>query len=408
MKGLRDLKKHSFLYSIVITTLLGSMIQADELAEILSAEKQDIFRYKESYNSLQSDKLQKSWIQPIRLNYTKNYTTQFASSTIDTDNYSIVINQPIFKSGGIFYSILYADALEGANATDITLAKREMIGTAVNILFNFKKIKLQKEKMRLLIKNDEIDIKLKSDSYEAGILDSSFLDQAIIKRNNDQTELLVLELQLEKLHNDFAMLSDKDPHSLKLPQLKLISKKNYTEQHLALRSDTLHAQEKEYLSKMTWAKYLPEVSLQGQYIKGDRNPLFANTNIKEQYSNYGVTVSMPLDINALTDVEASKVAYMEASTQVIDQKKRVAIEYQTTLNNLRIINQKIALDHKDEKLYARLYSVTKNLEIAGEKTSYETELMRNSVETKKLDQRIHKIDKQLQLLTLYIKVHHVF
>ncbi len=408
MKGLRDLKKHSYLYSIVIMTLLGSMIQADELAEILSAEKKDIFRYKESYNALQSDKLQKSWIQPIRLNYSKNYTTQFASGTIDTDNYSIVINQPIFKSGGIFYSILYADALKGANATDITLAKREMIGNAVNLLFNFKKIKLQKEKMRLLIKNDEIDIKLKSDSYEAGILDSSFLDQAIIKRNNDQTEFLALELQLEKLQNDFAMLSDKDPNTLKLPQLKLISKKNYTEEHLALRSDRLHAQEKEYLSKMTWAKYLPEISLQGQYIKGDRNPLFANANIKDHYSNYGVTVSMPLDINSFTDVEAAKVAYMEASTQVMDQKKRVALEYQTALNNLRIINQKIALDHKDEKLYARLYNVTKNLEIAGEKTSYETELMRNSLETKKLDQRIHNIDKQLQLLTLYIKVSHVF
>jgi hypothetical protein len=117
---------------------------------------------------------------------------------------------------------------------------------------------------------------------------------------------------------------------------------------------------------------------------------------------------MPININSLTDAEASKVAYMEASTQVIDQKKRVDLEYQTILNNLRIINKKIALDHKDEKLYQRLYSVTKNLEIAGEKTSYETELMLNSLMTKRLDQQIHKIDKQLQLLSLYIKVNDVF
>ena len=408
MKGSRDLKKHLTLYSLIISAIFGSFTNADELADILSAEKKDIFRYKESYNELQSDKLGKSWIQPIRLNYSKNYTTQFANGTINTDNYSITINQPIFKSGGIFYSIKYADALRGANQADINLAKREMIGSAVGILFNFKKIKLQQEKMRLLIKNDEIDIKLKSDSYEAGILDSSFLDQAIIKRNNDETELLALELQLEKYKSDFAFLSDKDPHNFKLPQLKLISKQNYTEEHLALRSDTLHAEEKEYLSNMTWAQYLPEVSLQGKYIKGDRNPLFANTNIKEEYTNYGVTVSMPLDINSMTDVEASKVAYMEASTQVIDQKKRVNLEYETILNNLRIINKKIALDHKDEKLYERLYEVTKNLEIAGEKTSYETELMQNSLQTKKLDQQIHKIDKQLQLLALYIKVNHVF
>lgn len=408
MKGSKDLKKHLTLYSLILSTLFTSVTNADELADILSTEKQDIFRYKESYNTLQSDKLEKSWIQPIRLNYNKNYTTQFASGTINTDNYSIVIDQPIFKSGGIFYSIKYADALKEANEADIKLAKREMIGSAVNILFNFKKIKLQQEKMRLLIKNDQIDIKLKSDSYEAGILDSSFLDQAIIKRNNDETELLVLELQLEKLKSDFAFLSDKNPHKLKLPQLKLISKQNYTQEHLALQSDTLHAQEKKYLSNMTWAKYLPEVSLQGKYIKGDLNPLFASTNIKDEYTNYGVTVSMPLNINSLTDVEASKVAYMEASTQVIDQRKRVDLEYQTIINNLHIINKKIALDHKDEKLYERLYRVTKNLELAGEKTSFETELMHNSLKTKQLDQQIHTIDKQIQLLSLYIKVNHVF
>jgi len=408
MKGSRDLKKHSIVSSLLITVAIGTLAHSDELAKLLSKEKQDIFRYQESYNTLQSDMLQRSWIQPIRLQYKKNYTTQFASNTINTSNYSIVIDQPIFKSGGIFYSIKYADALRGANATQIKIRKREMIGSAVNILYNFKKIKLQQEKLRLLIKNDEIDIKLKSDSYEAGILDSSFLDQAIIKRNRDETDLLVLELQLEKLKSDFAFLSDKNPDSLKLPNLKLIGKKEYKDEHLALRGDMLLAKEKGYLNKMTWAKYLPELSVQGQYIKGDLNPLFANPNLRDEYTNYSVTVSMPININSLTDVEATKVAYMEASTQVIDQKKRVDLEYQTILNNLRIINKKIALDHKDEKLYMRLYSVTKNLEIAGEKTSYETELMHNSLMTKKLDQQIHKIDKQLQLLSLYTKVNDVF
>ncbi|MEA3490517.1 MAG: TolC family protein [Campylobacterota bacterium] len=402
------MKKHLHLSSIILLILMGSVALADELAELLSPEKRKIFQYQEEYNELQSDKLKKSWVNPIRLQYRKNYTTQFSTGAIDTSNYSIAIDQPIFKAGGIFFSMKYADALRGATAAEIKLRKREMIGTVVRILFEFKKIRLQQKKIRLLIKNDEIDIKLKSDSFEAGILDSSFLDQAIIKRNTDETELLALELQLEKLKNDFAFLSDKNPDQLQLPTLKLISEKKYKEEHLALRSDTLHAEEKQYLSKMTWSQYLPEVSVQGQYIKGDLNPLFANPALRDEYTNYSVTVSMPLSINALTDVEAGQVAYMQAATQVIDQEKRVDLEYQTILNNLRIINKKIALDHKDEKLYQRLYKVTKNLEKAGEKTSYETALMHNSLETKKLDQLIHKIDKQLQLLSLYVKVSGVF
>lgn len=408
MKGSSVLKKHSILCSIFGMIVVGSMLQADELAEILSPEKRDIFNYQEKYNELQSDKLKKSWVNPIRLQYRKNYTTQFADQTIDTANYSVVIDQPIFKSGGIFYSMKYSDALKGATAAEITLRKRETIGSAVRILFNFKKIRLEQAKLKLLVKNDEIDIRLKSDSFESGILDSSFLDQAIIKRNTDQTQLLALELELEKLKNDFAFLSHKNPDRFKLPTLKLISEKNYKSEHLELRSDTLHAQEKQYLSKMTWAQYLPEVSVQGQYIKGDLNPLFFNPSLRDEYTNYSVTVSMPININSLTDIEAGKVAYMQAATEVIDQKRRVDLEYQTILASLRIINKKIALDHKDEKLYQRLYTVTKNLEEAGEKTSYETAMMHNSLEIKKLDQRIHKIDKQLQLLSLYVKVNSVF
>ena len=408
MKGLSVLKKHLLLFSLIFFAGITSVAMADELAELLSPEKRDLFKYQESYNDLQSDKLKKSWVNPVRLQYRKNYTTQFRERTVDTTNYSVVVDQPIFKSGGIFYSIKYADALRGATAAEIKLRKREMIGMVVRILFEFKKIRLQQQKMGLLIKNDEIDIKLKSDSFEAGILDSSFLDQAIIKRNGDETESLALELQLEKLKNDFAFLSDKNPDKLPLPMLKLISEKEYKSEHLVLRSDTLHAREKQYLSKMTWSQYLPEVSVQGQYIKGDLNPLFANPSLRDEYTNYSVTVSMPLNINSLTDVEAAQIAYMEAATQVIDQEKRVDLEYKTILNNLRIINKKIALDHKDEKLYERLYLVIKNLEAAGEKTSYETKLMHNSLETKKLDQQIHKIDKQLQLLSLYIKVSDVF
>ena len=402
------MKKHLILCSILGVFAAVSLLQADNLAEILSPEKRDIFNYREKYNELQSDKLKKSWVNPIRLQYRKNYTTQFSTGTIDTSNYSVLIDQPIFKSGGIFYSMKYSDALRGATAAEIALRKREMIGSAVRILFNFKKIRLQQEKLKLLIKNDEIDIQLKSDSFESGILDSSFLDQAIIKRNADQTELLALELELERLKNEFAFLSHKDPDRFKLPVLKLISEKNYKSEHLELRSDTLHAEEKQYLSKMTWSQYLPEVSLQGQYIKGDLNPLFFNPSLKDEYTNYSVTVSMPISINSLTDIEAGKVAYMEAATEVIDQKRRVDLEYQTILASLRIINKKIALDHKDEKLYQRLYTVTKNLEAAGEKTSYETAMMHNSLEIKKLDQRIHKIDKQIQLLSLYVKVNSVF
>ena len=62
------------------------------------------------------------------------------------------------------------------------------------------------------------------------------------------------------------------------------------------------------------------------------------------------------------------------------------------------------LAHKDEKVYNNLYRLTKNLAQAGEKTSYDADVMYNSQQIRKLDQQIFKIDKQIQLLKLYVRV----
>ncbi len=152
------------------------------------------------------------------------------------------------------------------------------------------------------------------------------------------------------------------------------------------------------------AKYLPTVSLQGQYIDGDLNPLFFNPSLQERYYNYGFSVSMPLDINSLTDIEASKVEKLRAAVQVLDRNDQVKEEYDWIYNSLGILDKKIVLAQKDENVYKSLYRLTKNLADAGEKTSFDADIMYNSLQIRKIDQKIYEIDKQVQLLKLYIRV----
>ncbi len=401
MKGLNVLKKLFLLCSVVASTLL----YADELGDILSDNKELLFDYKFQSNELESDMLSKSWMNPIRLQYNKNYTTQFIDQTIITGGYSVIIDQPIFKSGGIYYGIKYSQALRDANIADLTLQKRTMIGDAISILFNLKKTKLEQEKLKYQIKNDIIDIRQKRESYDSGLLDSSFLDQAILKKSQDETALLQLDLTLMELKQKFALLSDKDPNKLRLPTLKLMSKNNYREENLELKRDRLRADQADHNQKVTWAKYLPTVSLQGQYTDADLNPFFRNvTTIQEKYYTYGFTVSMPLDINSFDDIEASKVEKLKAAVEAIDRKDTVDEEYNWIQNSLGILDKKIMLAHKDEKVYNNLYRLTKNLAQAGEKTSYDADVMYNSLQIRKLDQQIYKIDKQIQLLKLYVRV----
>ena len=400
MKGSNVLKKLLALCSLLFT----SSVFADELSDILSSNKNLLFDYEFQTNTAQSDILQNAWISPIMLQYSKSYSKQFTDETVATGSFSVGIDQPIFRSGGIYFAIKYAQALRGANEAEIELKKREMIGTAVKLLFDIQKVKLEQKKLALLIKNDAIDIRQKRESYEAGLIDSSFLDQALLKKNQDETNLLEMEISEIKMQHSFALLSQKNPMTLKLPKLELISAERYKGKNLELSRDKLRAIEKGYSAKMTWAKYLPTVSVQGRYIDADPNPLFERPGLEEQYYTYGFTISMPLNINMFSDVEATKVAHLKAQTEVIERKHTIDEEYKLVKRKLGIIEKKIMLAHKDEKLYSRLYKNTKNLAKAGEKTSFDTAMMRNSLEVRKLDQKIYNLDKQIELIGLYTKV----
>ena len=403
MKGSSVLKRLYLLCSLLFVSSLG----ADELGSILSKNKELLFDYQFESNELQSDMLSKSWINPVTVRYGKDYTTRFKTGTIDTGNFSVYIDQPIFSSGGIYYAIKYSGALRSANRADIILQKRQMIGDAVSILFQLKKVKLEQQKMKYQIKNDIIDIQQKRDSYESGLLDSSFLDQAILKKSQDETALLELKLNEMELKQRFSLLSDKAPEKLRLPKLKLIDKQSYTRENLELKRDSMRALEMDYKEKVTWAKYLPTVSLNAQYNNGDLNPLFPSPNLNEAYYNYGFSVSMPLDVNAFSDIELSKVEKLRAATEVLDRKDTISEEYDWIRNSLGILEKKITLARKDEKIYGNLYKVTKNLAQAGEKTSLDADVMKNSLQMRKLDQKIYTIDKQIQLLKLYIRVENV-
>ena len=408
MKSIKDLsvlKKLLIICSLLYTTTYGQ-----RLSSILSDNKSLIFDYELQKNELDSDKLSNSWLNPIRLKYKKTYTTQYGDKPIITGNYSINIDQPIFRSGGIYYGIKYAKVLRKANKAQIKVQKRAMITNAVSILFNIKKTKLQQKKLRYKIKNDRIDIKQKRDSYESGILDSSFLDQSLLQKSQDETSLLQLELNLLQLKQQFAILSNKKPHKLRLPKLKLVSKRHYKKSNLELKRDILRAKQSKLNVELTKAKYLPSISVQAQYINGDINPLFKfpNSTLREEYYNYGFTISMPLDINTFKDIESAKVAKLKSAVEVIDRKNTINKEYDWIRDTLKIINKQINLAHKDEKVYYSLYRLTKNLVEAGEKTKLDSQLMHNSLKIRKIDQQIYRIDKQIQLLKLYSRIPDVF
>jgi outer membrane protein TolC len=404
MKGLDVLKRF-----LIACSLTFGLLHADALEKILSENQEGIFEYDIESNKIQSEKLSNSWLNPIQVEYQKSYTTQMGSDSVGTGTFSVRINQPIFRFGGIYYGIKYAKASEALNHSKIMLQKRQMIGNAVELLFNMQKNILEQKRLKLLIQNDRLDIAQKKEHYHSGLLDSSFLDQALLKKSQDDVTLMDTKMRYIDLKNQFAILSDKDPMKLKLPKLKFVSKEQYKSKHLGYRVERETVALANYNEKVVLAKYLPTVSLQGQYIDGDLNPLFLSPDslLKEQYYTYGFSISMPIDFNALRDIEVSKVEKLKAKLNVIEKKKSLYREYDGVAKSIEMIKQKIQLAIQNEALYKRLYTLTKDLEGAGEKTALDVATMQHSLEIKKIDRKIYEIDKQLYLLKLYIGMENV-
>ncbi|HHB93537.1 MAG TPA: hypothetical protein ENK88_00085, partial [Campylobacterales bacterium] len=331
MKGLGDLKK-----LLVLSSLSILLSASDELVDVLSDNKSKLIDTQKEQIKVQTDKLEKSWINPIRLQYSKSYSTQF-DNTIGTGQFVVSVDQPIFKMGGIWEAVKYAKALGKANDLDIEIQKRGFITQALTLLYNIKKTELQLQKFDFLIKNDELDILIQKQSYEAGLINRTLYDRALLKRNQDITSKLELEMQITKLKNDFSLLSDKNPQDIELPHFGMIDKSRYENSQLEIQRDRFKVEEKQHNKYMTWTKYLPEVSVTGRYINEDKNPLFANARIKKSYYTYGFKVSLPININSYRDIQSSQIEYLNAQISLDEQKKKVANNYNLIKKRLEII-----------------------------------------------------------------------
>jgi len=401
MKDSNVLKKLFLLSSFLLVTLRAN----SELSDILSQDKSQLLKYQNEQNEVQTHQLENSWINPVMLQYSKNYSTQFGD-TVDTQQFIVSIDQPVFKMGGIWAAVKYAKALGQANALDIELQKRQLISQALNILFNLKKSKLQLAKLNLSIENDNLDIQIQKESYEEGLSNRSLYDQALLKRNQDITSKLELELNIAKLENDFSLLSEHNPHTLTLPNFAMIDKSRYMEEQLELKRDSFRVEEKKHNKYMTLTKYLPEISINGRYTDEDLNPLFASpgSRIKEQYYNYGFKVTLPISINSFDDVQASKIEYLNAQVTLNDKRKIVANNFKLAQKRLENIDKKIALSKDDMTHYESMLLTAQDLEALGDRTTLDTQIVANSVKIRELDQEIYKVDAQIELLGLYVNV----
>ncbi len=381
---------------------------ADSLEHYLSELKQKEFVYDYQKSEAQSSMLRDSWIQPIIMRYSYKKSNPY-DSTQTVQNAAIVLDQPIFQSGGIYFAIKYAHASRIYANYSIDVAKRKLIKDAVSLLMQIKKSGISISKHHLQVANAKINLDQKQELYMNGQLDSGFLDNAVIELNALKQALYDLETSKERLVSSFNSISDLDYKNATIPHLKLVREEDFLTQSIDIKRIQSENEKNRYFKNMTIAKYLPKLSVTAGYSWDSlRNPSFAGTAMPSppntSYYNYGFKVSMPLNINFNRDIESVKVEYFKSLVVLEDTKRSLIALYSQVDQNLRNYDKKIALANENSKLYEKLHVDTISLFKAGYKTEYDVELLKNSLKIQDLDGEMFEIDKQLELLNLYEKM----
>jgi outer membrane protein TolC len=365
----------------------------------ISENKNKEFLYEYKKNDLDSLKLRDSWIAPINLSYSISRSNRLYSQEQQDEIAAIAINQPIFQSGGIYYGIKFANANRLYANYSVDVAKRKMIKDTIALLMQIKQTSFREKKQKLLIENAKINLKQKQEEYLSGRLDSGFLDNAIIQKNSVTQALYDIENIKEKLVSRFSVLSDLDYTKAEIPHLKILRAKDFLDNNIVLKQKEAALKKSRYAKDVYIAKYLPKVNFTAAYNWSKSRA--KNFHTETDYYNYGIRVTMPLDINCFRDIESARIDYLKSSVLKEDKVRELQALFQEVMQNIKNLKKKIALSNENKKLYKNLLSDTQELYKAGYKTSYDVALLKNSLEIQNIDTKIYEIDKQLELLRLY-------
>lgn len=405
MKDLKGYKMHLKNLAKGLSLFLCLSLYANEGNDFLSKLKQDQLNIDKQTDELNSDNLKYNWINPITAQYSYSETRQVVAPQKSTTFSVGIANQPIFKSGGIYYAIKYAGANREFLRLSTRIKEQDLIKSVIAAWYSIKKLDLQIKKQEVLIENAKIDIIRKKEQYENGFLDSSYLDNAILTKNSLEKSLVDMQTNRYEQLMNFQALSDATYATILPPKFSLVDEKNFMENSLAIKQKNSDILREEYTKKMTIASYLPTVTVGATY-NDKRNDNAAREVIHEASNNVGITVSMPLyDINRGRTIELKRLAYLKSKLALEDTKRSENKSYQNIIKQVEFLQKKVNLSKEDYKLYASLLESTQDLYNAGEKTIYDVDTLQNSQKTMQYDQMIYEVDIQLALLNLYAKMY---
>ncbi|QKJ22498.1 TolC family protein [Poseidonibacter lekithochrous] len=379
--------KNSILILCLALGLNAQSIKDNKLQEIEETKNK---------STLESSLLKDSWINPI--NISADSTKSKSGNSKSTSNKIYLdINQDIFRSGGILYTIQKAKLQKDLAHQNYDLNLNSLNIDIYKLVLQLNKIDYQIEKQDYLIKNKSLEIDKKQAQYINGVISIEDLDSAIIEKNDLENQIEDLKTSKDDFEKQLKNLSTTSYKKILVNKIEVINLKSFLDNNKTLIIENLNSEISQKDLSITNTNYLPKVSLFSQIGYEDNN---AN-DINDDYYNYGVRVSIPLDFNMNKNKQISKINYKLSKIKGNIKKDDEINKYEATLKSLKRIDNKIKNSQKSIKNYENIYKLTQGLYEGLLKTKQDLLTIENRLKSSKLDINILKIDKQISIYELH-------
>ena len=396
MHLIKSNKVKLLLCSLIFSNLYAQTEAFDE--KIISEKRLKNFDLTKEQIQEDSSKLKKDWINPITYQFSNNLGEDYK-----TQRSMISINQPIFQSGGIYQAIKYADNSYKYANLDLEKQKKELIKEALNLLFRIEKTNLNIQKAQYTLANAKIDVNRKKEQVLNGFLDASYLDDSLLTLNTTKHNLVDLKYQKEELINNFNNISSSDYTKFELPTFTIFSEKEFLENNINLKKIEADVDKKGNYSYMTMAKYLPSVNAYYNYSK--YHDIDDNIKLtKENDQTFGVNVTVPFDSRTYNDVQSKRIEYLKSKLNLENSLDDEKTFFKSKLQKIAMLEERLQITKDDLEVYDSILKTINEEKIAQIKTQSDLDTLQNSQKIKSLDLKIYEIDKQLELLEMYVKL----
>lgn len=380
---------------ILIINLLGN-------DSLLSEEKRELLRQQQSIYESEHEKLRYNWIAPINLNGTYSYDKSAQGDYhSDTQSISASLSQDIFRSGGITYQIAYADAKKESE----TLALQKQIATYNQDLFiallNFKKNLILREQSQKRLNNKEIEVFIKRQLYDAGKVDITELNNALMEKSGELKTIASLKYSLAEQRFEISKISNMTPEDFTLPRFDLIEKEQFLAHQLDLRYVRSQTKVLKNLADVTSSQYLPTLSLNADigYRKYDPKELSGSYN--GNYYTTGIQLTLPLAYNASATIQEAQATYLKESANAADKHRELEATYTQIIEKIESYREYNTITSQNLTLYDDLLQAIQAGVNVGTKTGYDLQTLQNTKAIEELEIKINEINIQILLAQLH-------